>query len=124
MHTLRLWTLWLLWSLLTPLAWGQAPQTAPTPSPTPAQVQAHVRMPCHGPTPADMSTAAPAAKPAMAQHQAQAGCGDCSACHVLALWPADWQLHGPALVEATPGWHATPDGGRLKGCELYRPPQA
>jgi hypothetical protein len=126
MRNLRLCALWLLLSLLSPLVWSHALHAAATPS----RDAARVVMPCHAQVAVqvqmqvDMATGTPTAKHKMVKHQAKAGCGDCSACHVLALLQAEWQLHGPTLVEATPGWHATPGCGRLKGCELYRPPQA
>jgi len=124
MRNLRLCALWLLLSLLSPLVWSHALHAAATPS----RDAARMVMPCHVQDEVqmqvDMATGTPTAKHKMVKHQAKAGCGDCSACHVLALLQAEWQLHGPTLVEATPGWHATPGCGRLKGCELYRPPQA
>lgn len=112
MRTLRTWILCLLLPLLAPLAWGGWVQVA---SPTQAA------MPCHM-SGQDMRSVEKGNRGTPENKHVR--CGDCSACHVLALLPSDWQLNGPALVQAAPGWYAASDRGRPKACELYRPPRA
>lgn len=129
MRTLRLWLLFLLLPLITPLAWAQASTAA---------LRADPPCPAHQ----AMVAAEATDRAATAGHQAAQApdrllstvakspptrrlpCGDCSACHAVALLPPAWQLDGPDLVEATPGWHADLGQGRPEGCELYRPPRA
>ncbi len=122
MHTLHLWILCLLMPLLAPAAWaGMVQSDEHTQHLAPPTGHAALGMPCHTQANGEDATPHPAPGQPPTQHP---GCGDCSACHVLALLPPDWQLSGPTLVQAAPGWHATPDRGRPRVCELYRPPRA
>jgi hypothetical protein len=129
MRTLRIWILCLLMPLLAPLAWGGVVQAAPADaarqelSPEQAASPPQAALPCHTANPGVQQASTTDAQGAPA-HQHLGCCGDCSACHALALLPPNWQLNGPALVQAAPGWHAATGRGRPKTCELYRPPRA
>lgn len=50
-------------------------------------------------------------------------CGDCAACHGVALAPAVSALRGPTDVHGAPRWTPSLSDGRWLGCELYRPPR-
>ncbi len=116
MRTLRIWLLLLLLPLITPMAWAQVDA---------AVLRADPPCPMHQTvaTAEDAVGHAPAAstKRPPARHLP---CGDCSACHAVALLPPSLQLDDPELGEAAPGWHADLGPGRPEGCELYRPPRA
>jgi hypothetical protein len=127
MRTLRLWLLFWLLPLISPMAWAQAGNAV---------------LPADPPCPMHQAIAAAEAADLVAppvvvqlpdrllatvskrQPTRHLPCGDCSACHAVALLPPAWQLDDPDLVEATPGWHADLGQGRPEGCELYRPPRA
>jgi hypothetical protein len=129
MRTLRLWLLLLLLPLITPMAWAQVDAAVLRAEPPCPLHQAMARAEAttsmgHAAQRAD--DAAVHAPPAATQRPParHLPCGDCSACHAVALLPPAWQIDGPELVEAAPGWHADLGPGRPDGCELYRPPRA
>jgi hypothetical protein len=128
MRTLRLWLLLLLLPLITPMAWAQAGDAVLRADPPCPLHQAMVVAEAQTTDLADQTNKADHGEPvATASRRTSARhlpCGDCSACHAVALLPPAWQVDAPELVEAAPGWHADLGQGRPEGCELYRPPRA
>ena len=133
MRTIFWWLLSLMLALTAPLAWGEslpahhtmhhpleANQATSAPAALPCPMHSAQAPATASPTPPDQSDT-----PASGAHHHRQPCGDCSACHVVALLPPLWlPPRGPDKVDVTPTWHPDLGAGRPETCELYRPPRA
>jgi hypothetical protein len=114
-------------ALATPLSWGRGLSAAP---PTPPEAEAAMAMADEAPCPLHRAAhqaahqATHPSAPAQARTATHLPAGDCAACHVVALPPTVLTLLGPEPAHTAPLWSPALTQGRLRACELYRPPQA